>query len=64
VRSLSKFPQELEKAGARPLVIDFTSPDVDIIQAASSAIEIYGHVDVLVNNAGSNSGVGPVEEIA
>ncbi|KAI0687093.1 NAD-P-binding protein [Cytidiella melzeri] len=63
VRSLHKFPQVLEDAGAKPLVLDFTSSDAEIIQAGSSAIEIHGHVDVLVNNAGSNSGVGPVEEI-
>ena len=63
MRSLQKFPQELQEAGAKPLIVDFTSSDTDITQAATSAIEIYGHVEVLVNNAGSGSGVGPVEEI-
>lgn len=63
MRSLKKFPDVLKEGGANPLVVDFNSPDAEIIQAASSALQIYGHVDVLVNNAGSSTGVGPVEEI-
>ena len=63
VRDLGKFPAMLKEAGARPLVLDFFASDAQIRQAAMDAIEIFGRVDVLVNNAGTNSGVGPVEEI-
>ena len=64
VRSLAKFPAVLNEAGARPLVLDLDSSDDSVQRAAEEAIHIYGHVDVLVNNAGNNTtGYGPVEEV-
>lgn len=54
----------LKEAGARPLVLSLDSSDEVIQKAAEEAIQIYGHVDVLVNNAGTNNpGYGPVEEV-
>lgn len=44
-------------------MLDLTDSDENIQQAAESAIQVYGHVDVLVNNAGTNSAIGPVEEV-
>ncbi|KAI0090612.1 NAD-P-binding protein [Irpex rosettiformis] len=64
VRSLEKFPSVLEEGGAKPLIVDFNNSDDEVICAAKTAIEFYGRVDVLVNNVGGNSGVGPVEEIS
>lgn len=65
MRSLAKFPQELKEAGATPLVLDLDAPDEELQRAAEEALGVYGYVDVLVNNAGSNTtGVGPVEEIS
>ena len=43
----------LREAGAKPLVLDLDSPDDVVRQAAQDAIQVYGHVDVLVNNAGT-----------
>ena len=45
-------------------MLDFNSSDVDIKTAAEKAIDVYGRVDVLVNNAGTLAeGIGPVEEL-
>ncbi|KAI0338403.1 NAD-P-binding protein [Trametopsis cervina] len=63
VRSMEKFPASLRDGGARPLILDLESSDEDIRRAAVEAIGIFGRVDVLVNNAGTNSAVGPIEEI-
>lgn len=60
---MAKFPDALREAGAHPLIVDFGNTDAEIMKAGSAAIAIYGHVDVLVNNAGNSDGVGPVEEI-
>lgn len=50
-RSLAKL-DDLRKRGAAILELDVTSP-LDKLQAvAKEAVEIYGHIDVLVNNAG------------
>ena len=63
MRSLNKLPTTLRDAGAEPLILDLTDSDEVIKQAAIHAIQIYGRVDVLVNNAGTSNGLGPVEEI-
>jgi NAD(P)-dependent dehydrogenase (short-subunit alcohol dehydrogenase family) len=64
VRSLARFPAALNEAGARALELDLDASDEVVQQAAENAIRIYDHVDVLVNNAGSNLfGYGPVEEV-
>lgn len=65
VRSPAKFPQELRAAGAQQLILDLDGTDEHIRKAAQQAIAIYGHVDVLVNNAGTNiNGYGPIEELS
>jgi NAD(P)-dependent dehydrogenase (short-subunit alcohol dehydrogenase family) len=64
VRSISKFPTTLKNAGVSPLVLDLDASDEIVKRAAEDAIRIYGHVDVLVNNAGTtHPGYGPVEEV-
>ncbi|KAI0687096.1 NAD-P-binding protein [Cytidiella melzeri] len=63
VRSLPKFPVSLRDGGAQPLILDLNDSDEGIKAAAIRAIQIYGRVDVLINNAGTNSAVGPVEEV-
>lgn len=62
VRSLSKFPESLKKAGGQPLILDLSASDAEIRQAGKEALKIYGQVDVLVNNAGWGV-VAPVEEL-
>ncbi|EKM57121.1 uncharacterized protein PHACADRAFT_91165 [Phanerochaete carnosa HHB-10118-sp] len=65
VRSLSKVPDALRAAGARPLILNLDDPDEHIQQAAKQAITVYGYVDVLVNNAGTSiNGYGPIEELS
>lgn len=61
VRSLSKFPTVLKEAGAQPIIVDFAASDEELRRAAERAIESYGNVDVLVNNAGMGV-FGLVEE--
>lgn len=64
VRSRAKFPKELEELGATPVLVDFRAPDAEIRRAADEALQVYGRVDVLVNNAGTvNGGTQPVEEM-
>jgi len=62
VRSLSKFPESLSKAGAQPLVLDLGASDETIRKAGEEALKIYGYIDVLVNNAGYGV-VAAVEEL-
>jgi NAD(P)-dependent dehydrogenase (short-subunit alcohol dehydrogenase family) len=43
---------ELKKAGAAVLELDVTSPQEELDKIAKTAWELYGHIDVLANNAG------------
>ncbi|KIY45559.1 NAD(P)-binding protein [Fistulina hepatica ATCC 64428] len=49
-RNPSKIPASLKEAA--PLEIDMNWPDSRIKEAGALAWKLYGHVDVLVNNAG------------
>ncbi|KZT02818.1 NAD(P)-binding protein [Laetiporus sulphureus 93-53] len=62
VRSLSKLPDTLRDAGAKALVLDLNACDADIRRAGEEALKVYGHIDVLVNNAAYGV-VAPVEEL-
>ncbi|PCH43289.1 NAD(P)-binding protein [Wolfiporia cocos MD-104 SS10] len=61
-RSLAKFPSTLKDAGAKLLVLDLSSTDAEIRRAGEEALKIYGHIDILFNNAGFGL-VVPVEEL-
>ena len=50
-RSLPKLA-ELKEKGAATLELDVTAPLSELHAVAAKAIAIYGHVDVVVNNAG------------
>ena len=50
-RTLSKIAHH-EKLGAAILQLDVTAPQALLNKRAEEAIAIYGHIDVLVNNAG------------
>lgn len=64
VRSPSKLPPALKDAGVHPVFLDMLSGDDVIKKAAEDAIQVYGHVDVLVNNVGTVAiGRGPLEEL-
>lgn len=52
----------LKDAGAAVLELDVTSPQEQLDEIAKTAWEIYGHIDVLVNNAGYIEG-GILEEM-
>lgn len=43
--------KELEAQGAKIVEFDTTAPQQVIIDNVKSVIQIYGHVDILVNNA-------------
>ena len=62
VRSLAKFPESLEKAGGKPLLLDLNASDEEIRGAGKDALKIYGKIDILVNNAGWGV-LGPVDEL-
>lgn len=49
-RNLDKI-KHLEQAGAKILQLDITDSQQDVRNTISSAIGIYGRIDVLVNNA-------------
>lgn len=61
VRDLRKIPESLKWAGVHMLVLDLDSCDEDIQIIANHALQVYGHVDVLVNNAAAGLN-GPIEE--
>jgi len=50
-RSLSKL-NELKEKGAATLELDVTAPLSELHAIAAKAVAIYGHIDVVVNNAG------------
>lgn len=50
-RSLPKLA-ELKEKGAATLEFDVTAPLGELHAAAAKAVAIYGHIDVVVNNAG------------
>ena len=50
-RSLSKL-NELKENGAETLELDVTAPLNELHAVAAKAVAIYGHIDVVVNNAG------------
>jgi NAD(P)-dependent dehydrogenase (short-subunit alcohol dehydrogenase family) len=49
---------DLKAAGADTMELDVTSSPQQIEAFAKSAVTIYGHVDVLVNNAGTQTSCG------
>ena len=61
-RNAAKKLAHLKDTGAAILDLDVTSPQIEIDEIVKKAIEIYGGVDVLVNNAGYND-IGTVEEL-
>lgn len=50
-RSLSKLT-ELKEKGAATFELDVTAPLNELHEVAAKAVAIYGHIDVVVNNAG------------
>jgi len=50
-RSLPKL-DELKEKGAATLELDVTAPLSELHAVAAKAVAIYGHIDVVVNNAG------------
>jgi len=50
-RSLPKL-DELKEKGAATLELDVTAPLTELHAVAAKAVAIYGHIDVVVNNAG------------
>jgi len=60
-RNLSKL-QHLSKLGASVLELDVTSNQQNINDTVAKAIEIYGKIDVLMNNAGYVS-IGILEDL-
>ncbi len=53
---------DLAQAGAHTLALDVTSPLEDLHQTLAKAVELYGRIDVLINNAGFIF-AGSIEEL-
>ncbi|KAF7357843.1 NAD(P)-binding protein [Mycena venus] len=60
VRRVSSIPDSIK--AAKPLVLDLNASDSEIRQAGAEALNIYGRIDVLVNNAGYGL-IGYIEEL-
>jgi NAD(P)-dependent dehydrogenase (short-subunit alcohol dehydrogenase family) len=56
---------EIERAGGAALFVatDVTR-DADVERLISRAIETFGRIDALVNNAGTEAGFGPIEDLS
>lgn len=53
--ALEPFRREVEGLGCRAVPLELDVTDYDSVQRmADAAVEAYGHIDVLVNNAGCN----------
>lgn len=67
-RTLSRFDPLLSDPNTdlkriQVLELDVTSPSSVIQGVVKSAIDHFGRIDVVVNNAGTGGGVGPSEEL-
>ncbi|KAI0312048.1 NAD-P-binding protein, partial [Amylostereum chailletii] len=54
---------DIDRARIHILTLDVTAPFSELRDTVAKAVAQWGRVDVLVNNAGSNGGVGPSEEL-
>lgn len=59
-RSLSKL-EDLKQRGALTIALDVTSSDDMVLKTVTDAVQVYGRVDMLVNNAGYSL-IGGVDE--
>lgn len=62
-RPSAKVPKELNEAGVYVIKTEITAPATEIAQLVNSLIQRFGHIDVLVNNAGFAQ-LGSIEEVS